>query len=99
MVLLVVIADRHSLTILAIGLAVAVVSLAAAFWFLASRGPRRWLALALVVLAPAAAIAAFAVAGLLWVALVSAAGWLLAWLTAKAALAPHPADCPLPRPP
>jgi diacylglycerol kinase family enzyme len=94
--LLVVFGDRHSLTMLAIGLAVAVVSLAAAFWFLATRGTRRWLALALVFLAPAAAIAAFAVAGLLWVALVSAAVWLLAWLVARAALAPDPADWRMP---
>ncbi len=95
-VLLVVFGELHSLVMLAIGLAVAVVSLAAAFWFLATRGPLRWLALALVVLAPAAAIAAFAVAGLLWVALVSAAAWLLAGLTARAALAPDPADWRMP---
>ena len=68
----------HSLAMLAIGLAVAVVSLAAAFCLLSPPAMRRWLALALVFLAPAAAIAAFAVAGLLWVALVSAAAWLLA---------------------
>jgi diacylglycerol kinase family enzyme len=95
-VLLVVFGDLHSLVMLAVGLVVAVVSLAAAFWFLATRGTRRWLALALVVLAPAAAIAAFAVAGLLWVALVSAAAWLLAWLTARAALKPNPADWRMP---
>jgi diacylglycerol kinase family enzyme len=73
-----------------------VVSLGAAFWFLASHGVRRWLALALVFLSPAAAIAAFAVVGLLWVALVSAAVWLLAWLTARAALTPDPADWRMP---
>jgi len=95
-VLLVVFGDRHSVAMLAIGLASAVVSLAAAFWFLATRGTRRWLALALVFLSPAAAIAAFAVAGLLWVALGSAAVWLLAWLVARAALAPDPADWRMP---
>lgn len=95
-VLLVVFGGRHSITMLAIGLAAAVVSLAAAFWFLATRGLRRWLALALVFLSPAAAIAAFAVAGLLWVALVSAAAWLLAGLVARAALAPDPAEWRMP---
>ena len=94
--LLVVFGDLHSIAMLAAGLAVAVVSLAGAYWFLATRGVRRWLALVLVVGAPAAAIAAFAVAGLLWVALVSAAAWILAWLTARAALRPDPADWRMP---
>jgi diacylglycerol kinase family enzyme len=95
-VLLVVFGDLHSIAMLAIGLTVAVLSLAAAFWFLATRGTRRWLALALVVLSPAAAIAAFALAGVLWVALASAAVWLLAWLVARVALAPDPADWRMP---
>jgi diacylglycerol kinase family enzyme len=95
-VLLVILGDLHSIVMLAIGLAVAVLSLAAAFWFLATRGARRWLALALVVLSPAAAIAAFALAGVLWVALVSAAAWLLAWLVARVAMAPDPADWRMP---
>jgi diacylglycerol kinase family enzyme len=90
-VVLVVFGDLHSITMLVIGFASAVVSLAAGFWFLATRGTRRWLALALMFLSPAAAIAAFAVAGLLWIALVSAGAWLLAWLTGRAALTPDPA--------
>jgi diacylglycerol kinase family enzyme len=95
-VLLIVFGDLHSLTMLGVGLATAVVSLAAAFWALATRGLRRWLAVALMVLAPAAALAAFALAGLLWVAAVSAAAWLLAWITARAALAPDPAGWRMP---
>jgi diacylglycerol kinase family enzyme len=91
-VILVAFAGVHSITILAVAVACAAVSLAAAFWFLASRGLRRWLALAVLVFSPAGAIAAFALAGLLWVAVASAAAWLLAGTTARAALAPDPAD-------
>jgi diacylglycerol kinase family enzyme len=95
-VILVLFGDLHSLAMLATGLVSAVVSLAAAFWVLATRGVRRWLAVALMVASPAAAIAAFAIAGLLWVALASAAAWLLAWVAARAALAPDPADWRMP---
>jgi diacylglycerol kinase family enzyme len=72
---------------LAVGLAAAAVSLAAAFWFLSRRGTLRWLSLALFLLAPATVIAVYALNSLLWVALAGAAGWLLAGLTARAALA------------
>ncbi len=89
---LVVFAGLRSVAVLAVGLASAALSLAAAFWFLAGRGVRRWLALVLLVASPAAVIGVFAFAGLLWVALVSAAAWLLAGAAARAALAPDPAD-------
>jgi diacylglycerol kinase family enzyme len=95
-VILILFGELHSLAMLAAGLVTAVVGLAAAFWVLATRGLRRWLAVALMVAAPAAAIAAFAIADLLWVALASAAAWLLAWITASAALAPDPADWRMP---
>ena len=88
--------DRHSLGILAVGLVSVVVSLAAAFWFLAGRGIARWLALALVILSPAAAIAGYALVGLLWVAILAAAAWLFASVAARAALAPDPADWRMP---
>jgi len=88
---LVVFAGRRSVAMLAVGLASAAVSLAAAFWFLAGRGVRRWLALALLVASPVAVIVVFAFAGLLWVALVSAGAWLLAGTVAGAALAPDSA--------
>ena len=58
---------------LAVGLAAAVVSLAAAYFFLSRRGILRWLSLAVFVLAPIAVIAVFAFGGVLWVAIVSAA--------------------------
>jgi diacylglycerol kinase family enzyme len=80
-------AGLRSLVMLAAGLVAAVVSLAAAFWFLSRRGAARWLSLALFVAAPVALIVVYALHSLLWVALVGAAGWLLAGMTARAALA------------
>lgn len=88
--------DRHSLGILAVGLASVVVSLVAAFWFLAGRGIVRWLSLALLVLSPAGAIAGYALAGLLWPAILAAAAWILAGVAARAAVAPDPADWRMP---
>jgi diacylglycerol kinase family enzyme len=80
-------AGLSSLVMLAVGLAAAVVSLIAAFWFLSRRGALRWLSLALFTAAPVAVLVVFALHSLLWVALVAAAGWLLASMTAQAALA------------
>jgi diacylglycerol kinase family enzyme len=97
--LLIAVAGFRSITMLAVALASAAVSLAAAYWFLAERGVQRWCALALLVLSPVAVIVVFAFRGLLWVALTSAAGWLLASLAARAALAPDPADWRMPERP
>jgi diacylglycerol kinase family enzyme len=80
-------AGVKSLAMLAVGVAAAVVGLAAAYVFLSRRGVVRWLALAVFVLAPIAVIVVYAVKDLLWVALVSAAAWLLAGVTARLALA------------
>ena len=80
-------AELRSITMLAVGLAAAAVSLAAAFFFLSRRGALRWVSLAAFVLAPIAVIVVYALASLLWVAIVSAAAWLLAGLTARSALA------------
>jgi diacylglycerol kinase family enzyme len=95
-IILVAVAGFRSVAMLAVGLVGAAVSLAAAYWFLAERGVRRWLALAVLALAPIAVIVIFAVNGLLWVALVSAGAWLLAGFSARAALAPDPADWGMP---
>jgi hypothetical protein len=57
--ILVAFAGFRSVTMLAVGLASAAVSLAAAYWFLAERGIRRWLSLAALVLSPAAVIVVF----------------------------------------
>jgi len=100
-------AELKSLTMLAVGLVGAVVSLAAAYFFLSRRGVWRWLSLAVFVLTPIAVIAVFALRNLLWVAVVAAAIWLLASMTARLALVrdhpdwrmpEHPAEPPARRP-
>ena len=100
-------AELKSLTMLAVGLVGAVVSLAAAYFFLSRRGVWRWLSLAVFVLTPIAVIAVFALRTLLWVAVVAAAIWLLASMTARLALVrdhpdwrmpEHPAEPPARRP-
>jgi diacylglycerol kinase family enzyme len=94
--ILIAFAGVRSIAMLGVGLASAAVSLAAAYWFLAQRGVRRWLSLAVFVLSPAAVIVVFAFRGLLWVALASAAAWVLAGLAARAALAPERKDWEMP---
>jgi diacylglycerol kinase family enzyme len=100
-------AELKSLTMLAVGLVGAVVTLAAAYFFLSRRGVWRWLSLAVFVLTPIAVIAVFALRNLLWVAVVAAAIWLLASMTARLALVrdhpdwrmpEHPAEPPARRP-
>jgi diacylglycerol kinase family enzyme len=86
-VILVVFAELKSLIMFAVGLAGAVVSVAAAYFFLSRRGIVRWLALGVFVLVPLAVIAIFAIGGVLLVAVVSAGVWLLASVTARQALA------------
>jgi diacylglycerol kinase family enzyme len=75
------------------------VSLAAAFVFLSRRGVLRWLALAVFVLAPVAVVVVYAFRDLLWVAIVAAAAWLLAGLTARLALAGDQPDWRMPEHP
>jgi diacylglycerol kinase family enzyme len=94
--ILAIFAGLASFALLAAGLASAVISVAAAFWFLADHGVRRYLALALLVLSPLAVIAGFAFTRLLWVALASGAAWLLAGFSARTALAPDPAEWRMP---
>jgi diacylglycerol kinase family enzyme len=80
-------AGWKSAAMLGVGMAAAAVSLASAFVVLSRRGLLRWLSLAVFILAPLVVITVYAFADLLWVALVSAAGWFLAFGTARAALA------------
>ena len=98
-VILVVFAGLKSVAMLAVGLAAAAVSLAAAFLFLSRRGIWRWLSLVVFVLAPIAVIVVYAFRDLLWVAVASAAAWLLATVTARWALAGNPADWRMPEHP
>ena len=88
-----------SLTMLAVGLAGAVVSLAAAYFFLSRRGVLRWLSFAVFVLAPVAVIVVYAFQDLLAEAVVLAAGWLLASMTARLALAGDRPDWRMPEHP
>jgi hypothetical protein len=59
----------------------------------------RWLSFAVFVLAPIAVIDAYVFASLLWVAIASAAAWLLASVTARSALAGDQADWRMPERP
>jgi diacylglycerol kinase family enzyme len=95
-VILLVFAGLKSLAMVAVGLAAAAVGLVAAYFFLSRRGIRRWLALAIFVAAPIAVIAVYAFRHLLWVAVLSAAVWLLAGITARLALAGSQADWRMP---
>ena len=95
-VILGVFAGLKSLTMLAVGVAAAAVTLAAAFFFLSRRGAWRWLSLAVFALAPIAVIVLYASRDLLWVAIVSAAAWLLASVAARSALAIDQTDWRMP---
>ena len=95
-VIVAVFAGLKSLPMLAVGLAGAAVSLAAAFFFLSRRGVWRWLSLAVFVLAPVAVIVIYAFRDLLWVAVVAAAAWLGAGITARLALARDVTDWRMP---
>ncbi len=87
-VLLLVFAGWRSLTLILLGAAALCVIVAGAYWFLAHRGLLRWIALALVILAPAAILVLFAWRHLLWVAIVSVALMLLAAAAARVSLIP-----------
>jgi diacylglycerol kinase family enzyme len=62
--------------------------LAGGYWFLAHRGVVRWLALALMILAPIAVLVIFALHRILWVGIVTVALVALAIITARLALTP-----------
>ena len=98
-VILVVVAGLKSLAMLAVGLAAALVSLAAAYVFLSRRGLWRWLSLAVFVLAPIAVVVVYAFRDLLWVAVLSATVWLLAGIAARLALAANQPDWRMPERP
>lgn len=95
-VVLVVFGELKSLAMFAVGLAAAVVSVAAAYFFLSRRGMVRWLSLGIFVLMPIAVIVIFTVGGVLWVAIVSAGVWLLAGVTARRALTGDQPDWRMP---
>ncbi len=95
----VVFAELQSLIMLAVGLAAAIVSVTAAYFFLSRRGIWRWLSLGIFVLTPIAVIAFFAFRRLLLVAVVSAAIWALAGWIARLSLAGDVGDWQMPERP
>ena len=95
-VLLLVFAGLKSLAMLAVAVVAAAVSLAAAYVFLSRRGILRWLSFGIFVLAPIVVIVVYAFRDLLWIALLSAGLWLLASMTARAALAGEQPDWHMP---
>ena len=72
-VVLVGFAGLASLAMVAVGAAGACLVVAGEYLFLAHRGVVRWLALAVVILAPVAVLVIFALHGVLWVAVVAVA--------------------------
>ena len=92
-------AGLKSIAMLLVGLAGAVVSVTAAYFFLSRRGVLRWLSLGLFVLAPIAVLVVYAVKSLLWVAILSAVVWFLATVTARLALTGDAADYRMPEHP
>jgi diacylglycerol kinase family enzyme len=95
-VILAVFAELRSFAMLAIALAGAAVSLAAAFFFLSRRGVLRWLSLVVFAVTPIAVIVIFAFANLLWVAAASAGAWLLSGVSARSALTSRRRDWRMP---
>jgi diacylglycerol kinase family enzyme len=98
-VLVVVLAGLKSLSLLAVGVVGVAVSLASAYAFLSRRGVLRWVAFAVFVLAPVAVIVVYGVQDLLAEAAILAAGWLLASITARLALAGDQPDWRMPERP
>ena len=86
MVVLLVSGALRSITALLLGFAGLAIACAAAWWFLASRGIRRWLALAVLVAARAFVIVVYVVAGLLWEVALSVVLGVVAVAAGRAAL-------------
>nr|WP_308108130.1 diacylglycerol kinase family protein [Streptomyces antimicrobicus] len=87
LVLMLVFAGLRGLVLLVVGLAGVCLTLAAAWLFLAHRGPVRWLAVFLLAAAPAVVVVWYVRAELLWVVLCAALLWALAVAAGRSALA------------
>ena len=77
-------ADGHGVALVVSGIALACVTLAAAYWFLANRGVLRWAAAALAVAAPIGLLVFYATRNVLWAAIVGVALLVLAVGTGRA---------------
>ena len=79
-------AGLRSLALVGAGVLGVCAVVAGGYWFLANRGVVRWLAAALVILAPVAIIVVYVLDHLLWVAVLAPALGVLAVVTARASL-------------
>jgi diacylglycerol kinase family enzyme len=77
---------RQSLGLVLVGLAGLALTLAGAWWALTNKGPARWLAVAVAVLAPLCVLVLYTSRGLLWVVLVAFGLLALAVAAGRAAL-------------
>ena len=94
LLVLLVFAGLRGLVLVAVGLAGLAVTAAGLWWVLAHIGVVRVLGLLLAVCAPVAVLLLYALAGLLWVVLVSLALWALAVVTGRTALAQDTGPAP-----
>ncbi|WP_327706290.1 diacylglycerol kinase family protein [Streptomyces decoyicus] len=94
LLVLLVFAGLRGLVLVAVGLAGLAVTAAGLWWVLAHIGLVRVLGLLLAVCAPVAVLTLYALAGLLWVVLVSLALWTLAVVTGRTALAQDTGPAP-----
>ncbi|GAB1642200.1 diacylglycerol/lipid kinase family protein [Krasilnikovia sp. MM14-A1259] len=97
---------RGSINLLVIGAAGMALALAGAWWFLSHRGTMRWLAGALVIVAPVVVAILYGRANLIWVVVAFAVLWAAALAAGRRALtrpesayAPAERDTPPPRHP
>jgi diacylglycerol kinase family enzyme len=95
-VLLLAVAGWRSLGLVVFALIGVCAVLAGGYWFLASRGVLRWIALALTVAAPVVILVVFAQASLLWAAIVAVALLAAAAGTARTALSTGRPDAAMP---
>ena len=79
-------AGLRSLALVGIGILGVCVVVAGGYWFLANRGVLRWLALALIILAPVAILVLFGWKHLIWVAVLSVVLALAGVTTARVSL-------------
>jgi len=89
-------AGWRSLALVAFAVAGVAAVLAGGYWFLASRGVLRWVALALAVAVPVLIVVVFARASLLWVAVAAVALMVAAAGTARTALSTGGQDAAMP---
>ena len=92
-------AGLRSLALVGLGLLGVCVVVAGGYWFLAHRGVLRWLALALVILAPVAILVLFGWKHLIWVAILSVALALAGVAVAKVSLSTGGGDNAMPASP